>query len=185
MKAVFDSSGIHISDYPFPPASIYPYGRINCSAIRDVDPSAGPLEIRTRNGETIFVSAEQAEAFNAWVTKLELPIVRRVDAWHLILESFLDTEFSSDQNERTLVALNQIGISRREVMRIRSSVGSAMLAYNGLLWDWAHLGLYDVLTATRNRIGWFPFAHRVFGKRYNGFYWSAMELADRGRTVIA
>jgi hypothetical protein len=185
MKATFDSSGILISQYPFPPASIYPHGLIECSAIRDVDPSAGPLEIRTRNGETLFVSAEQSDAFHDWITKSQLAIVRRVDAWHLILEPCLDTEFTPDQHEQTLVVLDNVGISKREVTQIRGSVESAMLAYNGLHWDWIDLGLYDVLTATRHWIGWLPFSHRLFGKRYNDFYWSAMELADRGRNVIA
>ena len=185
MKATFDSNGILISQYPFPPASIYPHGRIECSAIRDVDPSAGPLEIRTRNGETLFVSAEQSDAFHDWITKSQLPIARRVDAWHLILEPFLDTEFTPDEQEQTLLALGNIGIPRTDVMRIRDSVGNAMLAYNGFLCDWVHLGLFDVLTATRRGLGWLSFSHRVFPKRYDDFYWSAMELADRGRIDIA
>lgn len=181
MKATFDPTGIVISQYPFPPASIYPQGRIECSDIRDVDPSTGPLEIRTRNGETLFVSAEQSDAFHDWITKSQLPVVRRVDSWHLILEPFLDTEFTLDDQERTLVALGRIGIPRTEVMRIRDSIGSSMLAYNGIHWDWVHLGLFDVLTATRRGLGWLSFSHRLFPKRYNDFYWYAMELADRGR----
>jgi hypothetical protein len=103
----------------------------------------------------------------------------------LTLAPFLDTEFTPNQHEQTLVALEKIGLSRREVTQIRGSVESSMLAYNGLHWNWVHLGLYDVLTATRHRIGWLPFSHRLLGKRYNDFYWSAMELADRGRNVIA
>jgi hypothetical protein len=184
MKAIFDSTGIHITQYPFPPASIYPHGRIECSAIRDVDPGAGPLEIRTRHGETLFVSAEQSDAFHDWIAKSQLPIVRRVDVWHLILEPFLDTEFTPEQQEQTLVALSDIGIPRTDVMRIRGSVGSAMLAYNVLLGDWVHLGLFDVLTATRRGLSWISISHRLFRKRYSDFYWSAMELADRGRNVI-
>jgi hypothetical protein len=185
MKAIFDSTGINITQYPFPPASIYPHGRIECSDIRDVDPDAGPLEIRTRRGETLFVSAEQSDAFHDWITKSHFPIVRRVDAWHLILEPFLDTEFTSEQQKQTLVALRDIGIPRTDVMRIRGSVESAMLAYNVLLWDWVHLGLFDVLTATRQGLSWISISHRLFRNRYSAFYWSAMELADRGRNVIA
>jgi len=185
MKATFDSSGILISQYPFPPASIYPHGRIECSAIRDVDPSAGPLEIRTRNGETLFVSAEQSYVFHDWITNSQLPVVRRVDAWALILEPFLDTEFTPEQQEQTLAALGDIGIPRTDAMRIRRSVERAMLAYNFVHWDWVHLGLFDVLTATRQGPSWLALSHRLFRKRYNDFYWSAMEMADRGRNVIA
>jgi hypothetical protein len=181
MKATFENDGILIAKYPFPSASIYPHGRITCASIRDVDPTAGPLEIRTRHGETLFVSAEQSDSFQDWIVKVQLPIVRRVDVWHLILEPFIDTEFTTEEQERTLLALGSLGIPRNEVTRIRCSVEHAMLAYNSIFWDWVHLGLYDVLTA----MNWLSISHRLFRKRYDDFYWSAMELADRGQNIIA
>lgn len=183
MHATFDSDGVNFAKYPFPPASIYPHGRVACSAIRDVDPTAGPLEIRTNNGETLFVSAEQSDAFNDWIVACQIPIFRRLDVWHLILEPFLDTEFTADGQDATIVALGNIGISRTDVIRIRQSVEGAMLAYNAFLWDWVHLGLFDLLTATRQGLNWLSLSHRLSRTRYNDFYWSAMQLADRGRNV--
>jgi hypothetical protein len=181
MIATFETDCILLGKYPFPSASIYPHGRVACASIRDVDPTAGPLEIRTNNGETLFVSAEQSADFQDWVTTMRLPIVRRIDAWHLLLEPFLDTDFTTEQQEQTLAALAGIGLSRSEVMQIRRSVEHSMWAYNSIFWDWAHLGLFDVLSAM-NRLS---ISHRLFRKRYNAFYWSAMELADRGHSFIA
>jgi hypothetical protein len=47
MQVTFDAHGIAFAGSPFPPASVYPYGRLAYSAIRDVDPDAAPPEVRT------------------------------------------------------------------------------------------------------------------------------------------
>jgi hypothetical protein len=181
MRATFDADGIVFARYPFPPASIYPHGRLVYSSVRDVDPDAGPPEVRTHQGETLFISAEHATEFRTAIAEAQLAVVRRVDVWDLLLEPFLDTEFTADDQERTMATLQRLGISRLEVSEIRRSVQNSMLAYNGMLWDWVHLGLFDLLIATRWPIAWAGFVHRLFPKRYGRFYWRAMELADHGR----
>jgi hypothetical protein len=74
-----------------------------------------------------------------------------VDVWHLILEPFLDTTFDHAHQERTLAILAANGVSRAECLAIRQDVALPMAAYNGGtgLWDWVHLGLYDLLNAYR------------------------------------
>ena len=181
MRATFDAHGIAFAKYPFPPASIYPHGRVAYSAIRDVDPDAAPPEVRTKDGETLFISAEQSAEFRDAIGNAELAVVRRVDVWDLLLEPFLDTELTAEEEERTMATLERLGVSRAEVSQIRQSVKNPVLAYNALLWDWAHLGLYDVLTAMRLGVAWTTLLNRLLPRRYDEFYWKAMELADRGR----
>ena len=181
MRATFDADGIVFAECPFPPASVFPDGRLAYSEIRDVDPDAAPPEIRTRNGETLFISAEQTAEFRDAIADTGLVVARRIDTWELLLEPFLDTEFTIEQQEQTLATLERIEIPRDEVARIRRSVGDSMLAYNFLLWDWVHLGLFDLLTATRRGMTWLSLMHRMRPRRYVEFYWTAMELAERGR----
>lgn len=180
MSATFDSDGITFTEYPFPPASVYPNGRLSYAAIRDVDPSFPP-EVRTLRGETLFISAAEVEALRAAIGAAGLTIVERVPVWELLLEPFLDTEFSLEEQERTLAMLKSVGLAQEEVAKLRESVGSAMLAFNAVHWDWVHLGHSDLLEATRWPVTWKGIKNRMFPRKYSEFYWHTMEIADRGR----
>jgi hypothetical protein len=172
MLATFRRYWMTFREYPFPPASVYPRGRVAYAAIRDVDPSAAPPELRTHDGETLFISGQQSDEFRATIARAKLTIVRRVDVWDLLLEPFLDTQFDREHERRTIATLTSLGVSRNEALRIRASVRRPMLAYNALMWDWVHLGLCDLLYALRDSMS---------RTDYTSFYRDAMELADRGR----
>ena len=93
-----------------------------------------PWKINRRRNRVIAVVRDCVE-------NTQLSVVRRIDVWDLLLEPFLDTEFTPEQQEQTLTTLKRIGIPRTDVMRIRRSVQGAVLAYNFFLWNWVHLGL--------------------------------------------
>jgi hypothetical protein len=178
----FSDTGIEFPDYPFPPASVHGDPLLRYADIRDVDPSTAPPEVRTRGGETLFVSATHADALRDAVAKVGLRVARRLDVWDLLLEPFLDTTFDAAHQERTLRTLEAVGVSRPETERIRARVGPTMLAYNGVLWDWVHLGLYDLLSAMRWPFTGEGIRNRVLPSHYRSFYWEAMEIAERGPT---
>jgi hypothetical protein len=180
MPATFDTDGITFTEYPFPPASVYPNGRLSYAAIRDVDPG-WPAEIRTLRGETLFLSAADADTFRAAIAAAGLTIVERVPVWELLLEPFLDTEFTPEDEARTLAMLERVGFSQAEVASLRGSVENAMLAFNSVHWDWVHLGHSDVLEAMRWPVTWKGITNRLFPRTYAEFYWHTMEIADRGR----
>ena len=180
MRLRYDNDGITFRRYPFPPASVCRDRHLPWSKIRDLDPDAAPPEIRTADGETLFVHAKQAVELRNACDAAGLPIVPRVDVWDLLLEPYLDTSFDAEDQERTRSKLEACGISRQETTRIRRRVGATMLAYNAVLWDWVHLGLYDLLTASRRSPTWLTLGHRLLPRRYAKFYWWAMEIADRG-----
>jgi hypothetical protein len=110
-------------------------------------------------------------------------LVERVDVWSLILEPFLDTEFDEQHKQRTLVMLQNNEVSRELCDALRQEFGPAMYHYNfaTFLWDWVHLGLYDLLSAIElGPRATLPWRH---GRSFASFYWEAMEIAGRGRII--
>ena len=122
-------------------------GTVAASAICDADPAAAPPEIRTLSGETLFISAGQREELERFCRASQVPIRKRPDIWGGLLEPFVDTELTPEHKAATLTHLRRAGLTDTEISQIRAKVGPLMLAYNALHWDWAHLGLADLLDA--------------------------------------
>jgi hypothetical protein len=183
MDVAFDETGIAFTDYPFAAASVYPSGVWVWSDVASVDPKCAPPEVRTPRGEVLFVPASQREELTTWVRHTGLFVVRRVDVWGLLLEPFLDTELSEADQLRVARVLGDCGVSPDEAERIRSSVRRAMVAYNfdSGLWDWCGLGLFDVLSALSGELS--GARHRLPDEEFRHFYWSAMEIAGRGKPL--
>lgn len=180
-KVSFLKDGIAFPGYPYPPASIYPAGIVEYGLIREALPEHAPPEIRTIHGEVLFISARLKRELLTAAKKNNLPVVKRVDTWSLVLESFLDTTIDHSQ---ALSVLEANGVSNAECQALRRSLREVMYAYNirSGLWDWAHLGLADVLYALLED-GPFPVCHQYAlpPDEYRRFYQRAMEIAERGR----
>ena len=177
----FSDKGIIFVDYPFAPASVSSGDPLPWDKICEVDPDAWPPELRLETGEVLFVAAEQKEELRQACKRYGVPVVQRVDVWALLLEPFLDTEFDEEHEERTLRRLEEYGITREEAWKIRREVRRRMLAYNFVMWDWVHLGLYDLLQASPAQ--WFPGLSWLRRGASQRFYWWAMEIAGRGPVV--
>ncbi|MBX7220604.1 MAG: hypothetical protein K1Y36_11710 [Blastocatellia bacterium] len=183
IKITVNDDGIRFSDYPFSPASISPSGCLGFEQITALDVTGAPPEIRTKAGEILFVSAEQKELLTATARHYKLPAQRFLDVWSLLLDPFLDTEFTPEQTEQTIGRLAETGISREETQTIRARVEKTMLAYNFAsgLWEWGHLGLFDLLQAHRGHLsGW---GFRLSSQGFHEFYWWAQEIALRGKPL--
>jgi hypothetical protein len=122
-------------------------GTLAASAIRDADPAAAPPEIRTLSGETLFVSGVQREELERFCRASRIPVRKRPDVWGDLLEPFVDTEFTPEREAVTRNRLRQARLTDTEIGQIRAKVGPLMLAYNAFYWDWAYLGLADLLDA--------------------------------------
>jgi hypothetical protein len=179
-EVTFGASEVAFAGYRYPGAAVFPSGRVAYAAIRDVDPNAAPPEPRLRTGEILFVSATQRDELVQAAATHRLRIVRRFDVWSLLLEPFLDTEFAADDKERTLALLAENGVPREEALALRRRFARRMLAYNAIHWDWAHLGLSDLLDASLPRLP-LPFLRA----RFERLYWEAMAIAERGRPIPA
>lgn len=167
----FEPGALLLEGYPFPrggrPA------RISVEALSEVCVGWFPPAVRTREGEYLFVPAEQARELADFASRHGIPFVRRNDVWSFILEEFLDTEFSPELQEGTLRYLESNGVSRAETQAMRERVGKRMLALTARTWEWQHYGLYDVLSAMR------PFTF-ITGSSFSRFYEESMRLAERG-----
>ncbi|KAF0247408.1 MAG: hypothetical protein FD167_3191 [bacterium] len=182
-EVYFRPEGIFFQEYMFSAASVYPSGLISYTYIQEVLLVASPPEIRTKNGEILFVSAELKKELEEVALANQIPLVSRVDVWSYILDPFLDTEFTSEQEEATLKLLEENNISSLECQQIRNFVGQAMLAYNFTsgLWEWAHLGLCDVLAALSGNLS--GHRHKLSETDFKNFYYQAIEIANRGKLI--
>ena len=127
--------------------------------------------------------AESREALIEASSRHGVADIRYVDIWGLLLEPFLDTASTDDDEQRTQSVLLANGIQAGEVTRVRSEVGECMRRYNldSGLWDWCHLGLMDLLDAHGGAEA--GEACRLSDEAFERFYWAAMELALRGKPV--
>ncbi|MEU0885716.1 hypothetical protein ABZ345_44640 [Lentzea sp. NPDC005914] len=145
----FGPDHIAFTTYAFPWASVYPHGVLRASDIRDAYVEAGPLEIRTRSGETLFASWDHKAALVQFCERHSIPLVRRLDVWGNLFEPFLDTEFGAEHEAATDARLRAAGLPQPEIDSIRARLAPLMRAYNfdSGLWEWCDLGLYDLLNA--------------------------------------
>lgn len=180
-EVTFRVDGIYFHNYSYPPASVYPSGSISYEKILEIDPLAS--EIRTRDKEILFVAAKFRDDLQSVAAEHNIPVVRRIDVWDLILEPFLDTEFNDDHKAKTVRTLEECGLSRSEVEILRTSLHRCMYKYNieSGLWDWSSLGLTDVLDM---RLGILTgLSCRLSQDAYKEFYFQAMEIAFRGMPI--
>ena len=180
----FEEEGIRFTDYPYPPASVYPSRFVRYGSIREVLPSFAPPEIRTKDGEVLFVSATMKDKLLAAAKRNNLPVVSRVDTWHSILEPFLDAEWD---DIKALEQLEANGVDLAECREIRKSLRKAMHAYNILsgICDWCHLGLSCALDALLVD-GPISQCHQYAlpPDDYRVFYHRAMKIAECGKLVM-
>lgn len=157
--------------YPFAPASVRRERRLDARRIWAWNPDSSPPALYVDAVESIFVSAEHQDELTAWCDRLSVPKRRPRDVWSFLLEPYLDTEVTPECLARVDGQLRECGFSRAEIASLRARVSRRMLAYNALVWEWVHLGHYDVLHAMHSFS--FPWTFRRF-------YWHSMAVAFRG-----
>nr|MDO8079203.1 hypothetical protein [Candidatus Freyarchaeota archaeon] len=171
----FYSDSIEFVDYDYFPSSVYPNKKIYANEILEIDLKAAPPALRIKN-ELIFVSARCLDQLGAFAKKNNIPIIERYDIWDSILEPFLDTEFSEEHKQITLQNLKKFGLDEALIQKWRKRVSGPMVAYNfGTgLWDWVHLGQWDLLQAHKLFLG-----TRINEEEFTKLYWESMEIALR------
>ena len=164
--------GVRLRDYPFAPSRVYPEAFVAAGDIGSVC-FHGPAYLEV-DGDFVVVGREHEPRLRALMSAHGIPERRSGLVWEFLLEPYLDTEGSPEQDARLLECLATRGVSPEEVAAVRGEVGDVMYAYNfnTRLWEWAGFGLHDVLCAMR---AFYP------PRAFRDFYWRAMELEGRGR----
>lgn len=178
MKAIvkfFDNS-IEFRNYEFFPSvasSETGMKKIPAGEVDEIDLDGAPPVLRVGN-DLVFVSAELRSELEAFAKRNRIIVKRRFDIWDAILEPFIDTEFTPENARRNKENLEKYGLKEKQVKEWRARVSETMIAYNfGTgLWDWVHLGLWDLLTAYKIGIG-----EKMTKKEYSDLYWKSMAVA--------
>lgn len=181
MKVSFAEDHICFLRYDFRGATVHPVGMVTPGRIRDADWKAIQPEIRTTLGETLFVPREQGADLERFCHRHGIARRFRPDTWDDLLEPFLDTWFGSEHERATAERLREAGFPPEEVTGIRERLTPLMLAYNfdAMVWEWACLGLFDLLTAANAPIVK-PSLQTALGDPATFYNW-AMRIAERHR----
>ncbi len=176
----FGPDHIVFTTYAFPWASVYPHGVLAATDVRDAYVEGGPPEIRTRSGETLFVSWDDKAGLAQFCQRHSIPLVRRLDVWGNLFEPFLDTEFNPAHVAATDARLREAGLPQPEIDAIRARLTPLMRSYNFYsgLWEWCDLGLFDLLNALCGNLA-DPALLPALGDLDEVYRW-AMEIADHG-----
>ncbi|APQ19192.1 hypothetical protein A9200_03220 [Maribacter hydrothermalis] len=170
-KSEIRDSEILISEYPFEPSIAYPSALISANDVECMSVEFGICKVHIKN-DIIFVSSEYKEKLKQFAESNNSRLISQSWNWDWILEPYLDTEFTKENEERCLARLHDNGFTSLEVDTIRAEVKEQMFAYNfdTMLWDWCSLSLPDVLCAMRAKYS---------EEEFRDFYKRALEIEKR------
>lgn len=178
MKDTFEflEDCIGFNKYIFPPSKVYSESvtkKVLAENIDEIDLEGAPPVLKIGD-ELIFVSAEHRSELESFAKRNNIEMKVRFDIWDSILEPFIDTEFTSENAKRNQENLEKHGLGEELVQDWREKVRETMTAYNfGTgLWDWVHLGLWDLLNAYKLGMG-----EKLTEEQFTRLYWDSMKIA--------
>ncbi|WP_036155156.1 hypothetical protein [Maribacter forsetii] len=164
-------SEIVITKYPFEPSIGYPTAILSAKDIDCMSVDFTVCKVHVKN-DIIFISSEQKEKLKQFAESNNIRLIPQNWNWDWILEPYLDTEFTKENEQRALERLLENGFTTNEVDTTRAEVKNQMYAYNfdTMLWDWCSLGLSDVLSAMRAKYS---------KEQFREFYKRALKIEKR------
>ena len=168
-EATIGNDFIKVENYPFEPSVAFRQSVFRADQINDIDFRFCPPTIRI-NDELIFLSAQMKSELKSFAQRNSIKTVVREPVWEWILEPFLDTEFTTETDQRCTRFLENCGLTADQVRSLRMEVENQMLKYNfdTMLWEWCSLGICDVLRAMRTKYN---------KDEFSDFYKRAMSIA--------
>lgn len=160
---------LKIEHYPFEPSIAYKQEIFQANQIDDLDFKSYPPTFRVGN-ELIYLSSEKKIELEAFAKRNNIVTVERPMIWGWILEPFLDTEFTTEMDQRLTILLESYGLSIDQVKSLRAEVEIQMLKYNfdTMLWEWGGFDASDVLKAMLTKYN---------KDEFKDFYRRVMEIA--------
>ncbi|MCZ8198680.1 MAG: hypothetical protein O9267_13835 [Flavobacterium sp.] len=160
---------LKIENYPFEPSIAYRQNIIKTYQIDDIDYKSYPPTFRVGN-ELIYLTSEKKVELEAFAKKNNIMTIERPMIWGWILEPFLDTEFTTETDERLTKLLKSYGMTTDKVKSLRTEVETQMLKYNfdTMLWEWGGFDASDVLRSMRTKYN---------KDEFEDFYRRVMEIA--------
>ncbi len=177
-EIIFHPQAIEFVSYPISVASVAKRPYLDRSNIKEIRLCRYPPEVVTLEGEVLFIPRRYRKHLCLFARVNSVPIIERVDAWSLLTEPFLNTEFDEDHKLRTRQQLQACGFSQSDITTIREHISKRMRRYYSLIRERGHLGLYDVLRA-------FGFSNRLcfFKKRALALYDEFNRISHRANII--
>jgi hypothetical protein len=176
MRIRFDDNIFVFEGYPFAPSVAFDESPIPMGEIvsADLPPEKGLGWLEHVTGELLFVDALNWYRVRRLMEANEVPCVRRLRVWRLLLHAFQDSVPVDSVPVPGDAKLTQSGFDAEEVHLIRNRVRRHITAYDSTFWEQRQLGLYDVLEA-----------HKFTDRRgeFAAFFEWAMAIALRGHTL--
>jgi hypothetical protein len=175
-KSEIRENEIVISEYPFQPSIAYPSKIVSSNEINFISADFGLCRIYIDN-DIVFITAEQKSELLKFAELNDIKLIEHSWNWDWILEPYLDTELTTDNEKKIDESLIKVGIDKNETKKIREEVGKQMYKYNfdTMLWDWCSLGLCDVLSAMRVKYD---------KNEFREFYRRAIEIDKRAENSL-
>ena len=170
-KSKIENERIIIEKYPFLPSFVNKKNRIEKTEIEAICYSSFPPKLKVEN-EIIFIETKKQDELKQFSERNNINLFETNGNWDMLLEPYLDTEYTEEDNDRIYKRLNENGLSNHEIEKIRIEVEEQMLKFNfdTMLWEWVNLGLLDVLLAMRVKYN---------QSEFEEFYFRAMEIELR------
>ena len=164
---------LKIENYPFEPSIAFKQSIFNINQIDDIDFKSYPPTFRVGN-ELIFLTSEKKIELEEFAKKNLIKTIERPNIWGWLLEPFLDTDYTSEIDERLTILLNDCGLTSDQIKSIREEVKVQMYKYNfdTMLWEWGGFDASDVLKAMRTSYN---------KEKYEDFYKKVMEIALKSK----
>jgi hypothetical protein len=160
---------LKIEQYPFEPSIAYRQNIFKSNQIDDIDFKSYPPTFRVGN-ELIYLSSEKKVELEEFAKKNNINTIERPIIWSWILEPFLDTEFTTETDQRLTKLFNNYDLTIDQVKSLRTEVKTQMFKYNfdTMLWEWGGFDASDVLRAMRTKYN---------KNEFKDFYSRVMEIA--------
>ena len=175
---------IEFVKYPFKCSNVCKNRILKATDIIDAtEKHFAPQAVRTISNELIFLTFMRNETdankkLPRFFKRNNVTVRKSIDVWSIINDPFLDTEHSPEYIESGFAQLEKCGIVRGDCHDLRIEIAVRMLAYNAVLRDWVHLGLYDTLRASLGYLS--GEKYRLSDKDFEKIYWRAMKIAMKG-----
>ncbi len=166
------ADSITFRHYPYAPADVYPDGVLPASEVTELVANFRPPAFGTRAGDFLFFPQAMLAEARAFCDRNDIPVVRRIDVWALVLEPFMDATVDRATRKRMRDALRRCGLSGARLLFLRWRTSFRVEFIHCVHFRFQHYGLADVLDAMQ------PLRSK---KAFARFYAAAMRLAATGR----
>ncbi len=177
----FEREAVEVRKYPYKPSIAYLKNILHARDVQEVDGDS----IWLKDRDIVYLPYKHKDTLAQWAKDNAIPVRRRYDLVALILQPFLDTEFTAKDMQHSYRILRLHGIPPEACDAYRARFQDIMWEYNitSMLWEWCYLGITDLLDAHLGIL--VSDKYRVSEDRFEKLYWELIAIQRRASIVGA